>query len=835
MTVKLPDPIYDSQEAVEKLLQELEVRTTYRKEGKVAKFTNKVNDSDIEVTSWRFSEWDYEKERVKLPCNARGLFTSNGRICVRGYDKFFAVDEVPKTMHSSLSENSVGPYEVSTKENGCIILISGLENGELVVCSKHSTGKRDFSGRNHALQGEAALEKQLQTVGKTRRDLAELLYCHNLTAVAELCDDEFEEHVLSYSRDQAGLYLHGLNYNTIQFRTLPFDLVEQFTNDWGFSRVHHFTIDTFEDLWKFLQETAKSGIYDNREVEGFVVRCREKDINHNFFFKFKFEEPYLLYRKFREVTRTYLEKEMTPQTIMTYLVKDHKRPILFYLEFMERFFKENPQAKEEFLQGHGIIKLRKLFLKEMGFGELDGIGLMNFEGFNQMFSVLSLEPSRYKYVLIPIATIGCGKTTVFRTLNELFPNWSHVQNDDIPKVPSKSRLVDSCLTELAKPDVDVVLCDRNNHVFRERAQLFDQFLALKENFLPADIGLKFVAVNFVKSDLTKDKLWDITLSRVSKRGNNHQSIKFSDDEEHAMSVMKGFVGRFKYLDTSVEPDSLFDDVIEMDIENKDFSFNNTKKIIQELSKFPELQKAGIDKIDDSKLESAFQKALSYVPTFTKTFRNSKPSNKKKNKKAGSNKTEKKKKIVYFGVRIDFELVKEALSKVLTGNETWESLNDNKRVQDEFHLTLSHLSSTRDKEAGKHWTKLSKLFEATSDQLKNQDNKSDIHYLDFFCDVKLTRVVVAKSSLICIEAEIIKSTDSSGKEVDISSGNRFSHITVGTTSPDIKPVKSNHILEILHIRHGNDLPNGEYDIDLPAQVYAMPDNYICKGMRCFAHF
>jgi tRNA ligase len=38
-------------------------------------------------------------------------------------------------------ESHQGPYELSVKENGCIIFISGLED-ETLLCSKHSTGVR---------------------------------------------------------------------------------------------------------------------------------------------------------------------------------------------------------------------------------------------------------------------------------------------------------------------------------------------------------------------------------------------------------------------------------------------------------------------------------------------------------------------------------------------------------------------------------------------------------------------------------------------------------------------------------------------------------------------
>src|SRR5690349_3598134 len=95
--------------------------------------------------SWRMQDWDYKKEN--LPTYARGLFTHRNtrgqpEIVVRGYDKFFNHSEVRKTEWANVKKNTRGPYEISVKENGCIIFVSDMEDGSLLVCSKHSTGAR---------------------------------------------------------------------------------------------------------------------------------------------------------------------------------------------------------------------------------------------------------------------------------------------------------------------------------------------------------------------------------------------------------------------------------------------------------------------------------------------------------------------------------------------------------------------------------------------------------------------------------------------------------------------------------------------------------------------
>ncbi|CRK47955.1 hypothetical protein BN1723_007833, partial [Verticillium longisporum] len=88
-----------------------------------------VKGSSITVDSWKMQEQDYKKR--DLPTYARGLFTTrNARnepeIAVRGYDKFFNVGEVHETKWDNILQRTQGPYELTLKENGCIIFVSGL-------------------------------------------------------------------------------------------------------------------------------------------------------------------------------------------------------------------------------------------------------------------------------------------------------------------------------------------------------------------------------------------------------------------------------------------------------------------------------------------------------------------------------------------------------------------------------------------------------------------------------------------------------------------------------------------------------------------------------------
>lgn len=136
------------------------------------------------------------EEEAHLPVLTGSDAVGVYRILLRGYDKFFNVGEVPKTSPEWIAENTEGPYEVTLKENGCIIFMSGLPphlagpEGDCVVTSKHSLGSVDpETGElpvTHAGKGREWLEKGLAAQGKTLKQFGRYLWDHNLTAVAEV-------------------------------------------------------------------------------------------------------------------------------------------------------------------------------------------------------------------------------------------------------------------------------------------------------------------------------------------------------------------------------------------------------------------------------------------------------------------------------------------------------------------------------------------------------------------------------------------------------------------------------------------------------------------------
>jgi tRNA ligase len=515
---------------------------------KKSTFSVANSPENLTVDSWRFQDWDYKRD--DLPTYARGLFTTNNQkgqpeIAIRGYDKFFNTGELESTKWKNIESCTKGPYELSLKENGCIIFISGMYDGTLLVCSKHSTGARSDTLLSHAMAGEKWVDRQLKTIGKTRQDLARELRTRNATAVAELCDDDFEEHILAYGKEEAGLYLHGININIPEFMTYSGSQVQAFAEEWGFKKTEFLVIEDAVATRTFLESVAETGSYNGRDIEGFVIRCKSRITGSgpymDWFFKYKFEEPYLMYRQWRECTKALIGGR-PPR------FKKHTKITEEYLLYARRRLAKDSNLSKAYNQNHGIISLRNDFLKEINLKGSDIIR-MEYEGLGG-----APEDVKGDVILVPIATIGCGKTTLSVALQHLF-DWGHVQNDNIMGKGRPPRFTEEVLTQLeTRP---VVIADRNNAQRHERKQILDDVRMRHST-------ARLVALNFVHSTETLDKIRKVTQDRVFARGDNHQTIQAASDEKKVLGIMEGFIHRFEALNQQASPDDGFDSVIELD-------------------------------------------------------------------------------------------------------------------------------------------------------------------------------------------------------------------------------------------------------------------------------
>ena len=783
------------------VLKRMDEHTKGRGRGgfKCKKKTYNISDkSERTVDSWQMMDWEYKKPH--LPTYARGLFThsNNGKpeIAVRGYDKFFNVDEVRTTEWSNIERNTRGPYELSVKENGCIIFIAGLDDDTLLVTSKHSTGPRQDNSANHAFAGEGWLDKQLASIGKTRAELSKCLRRMNATAVAELCDDEFEEHVLAYTPNNAGLYLHGINLNLPEFATYSGNQVDKFADEWKFRKVTYVMKDKIQEVKSFLDGAAETGNYNGRDTEGFVVRCQKRESAsapwQDWFFKYKFEEPYLMYRQWREATKAIIAGKPPKY-------RKHKAITDQYLVYARQQLKKDRKLADHYQKNHGIIAMRDGFLAEKG---IKGSDIIRREESGELAGSSSVTKD---VVLVPVATIGCGKTTVALALAKLF-GWGHEQNDNIQGKGNRAqRFTLACTNSLT--DHSVLFADRNNHQRREREQIIRDIKQIVPNAY-------FVALHWVHDRGNYNEIRQAMRTRVLARGDNHQTIHAdSKDQSEITGIMDGFLKRFEPLDTSRPPDDNFDFSIDLDVAAD--SRENLITVVHKLNEeYPKLFKMPME----DEMDEAIQRALSdYSPSLKHDLGSgnrsaSKTSNKTQTKQATLvHRGGKPSKLEYFAIQLPAERVSSIIGTIFRSEPPevarfYHQLKGTKRIQQAFHVTLIHRASAD--QNSDYWKGMCKLWtqrqseakalqEAPNGEMYSKNtaaNDDSSSIIDPVKDLELGKArvqlerVVWDDRVMTVLARLPDASENGFKTV-----NPMAHATVGTASEQIKPKESNDLL------------------------------------------
>ncbi|PVU92834.1 hypothetical protein BB561_003597 [Smittium simulii] len=493
-----------------------------------------VNSTETEyknfkIRNWRFKEHLYYKNASPLPTSARGLFTrkvdnENHMIQARGYDKFFNINEQRSTKLETLFSETCGPYELTTKENGCIIFVSALDDNSLFVSSKNSIITQ------HSQKGEEWLLKHLSLNNKSQSDFASFLNKHKVTAVFELCDDSFEEHVLSYTKEAAGLYIHGINRNTLNLSSWPYDYVQIIAQEFGFYKIDCLIFSDLKSLYSFTDKVRDDKAYKGRAIEGFVVRCRLIDSGQTFMFKIKYDDPYLLYREWRQVSKDILTNKK-PNFKFDLTKK--------YINWFQSQLASNPTKFRPILQNRGIIDARNSFLADYNLGSTNLSVAHNSS--HTLFS--------NKIIIMTVATIACGKTTVSKALSKLY-SIGHIQNDDIKTKKNKRQAFHKAIDDYLRSN-DILIVDRNNHTLDLRESLC---LYLTDNFP----GCKIIALYWDCSN-NKQNILNNAMYRVSLRGENHQTLKPSITP-NIEKVLKMFLYSFKPINIDSNYERI-DDII----------------------------------------------------------------------------------------------------------------------------------------------------------------------------------------------------------------------------------------------------------------------------------
>nr|XP_019045517.1 hypothetical protein I302_05907 [Kwoniella bestiolae CBS 10118]OCF24447.1 hypothetical protein I302_05907 [Kwoniella bestiolae CBS 10118] len=796
---------------------------------------------DRKITSWKMTEHMYFNARNPFPTLARGLFTEEvqdedplpnevasagegcsrpkDRIVARGYDKFFNIDEVEWTNWSTMKNHTEPPYHLTLKSNGCLILISALSPEHLLVASKHSLGTTTEAqdqdvvnkAKAHAAVGREWVKKTLSAKGKTEVEIARKLWDGNMTAVLELCDDSFEEHVIATPAHWTGLHLHGLNHNTPHFSTSPPDQVKSFAEEFGFIQTKYVELQTLEEVKNFTGEVAKTGSWEGDMIEGFVVRCKVRQSENNksqgkppykvgspFFFKVKFDEPYLLYRQWREITRMMLPllEKREPEDIAAIWKKvrtKSKRPeIGVYADWAGKMMKGEPSLFDNY--DKGVVRVRERFLKwieeDEGARKLWNDAregkVKNVLGQNGVDKeVKSKEGLPKKWIVVPIAVPGCGKTLVGVALSKLF-GFGHTQSDDITTKRTAPTFIKNITALLQKQDV--VYADRNNHIPKH----YEELSAIASSKPMQKYDVRLIGIVWDISSQPYHRLLRICSERVVSRGDNHQTLRPDPtiDAEH-----EAVVGQFLRNFTSPDP-VLFDQII--DVRVLDSPREVLGKIVHDIVG---IEGMGLSQPKAEELDKALDEAAEYKVTtpYHAPAKVGKPTR-------------------YFGIAPEINL-SQIVESILqssslkegyleSAKEVFEKISSQNRITSKPHITLSHeknvameaeqLVADGEEVEGGVQKKLWDTCKALSEMPKSVLFRFEITHLVW--DQRVMTLAITDFRPIPLSEERKEEVDlESVLPDDVKS---LLHITVGTTSEEISAFESRGLMRALRDGDGD---------------------------------
>ncbi|KAJ2925172.1 hypothetical protein H1R20_g11912, partial [Candolleomyces eurysporus] len=520
---------------------------------------------EITVRSWKMNEFKYYDIPSPFPTLARGLFTTETR--TDGEEE----EEVKhRIVWEALKEHTAAPYVLSLKSNGCIIFIAAITPTKLIVTSKHSVGTGDETV-SHALMGRKWLTMYLEQRERTEADMAAVLWKNRWTAVAELCDDSFEEHVLPYAPEKTGLHLHGINVSTKSFQTLPTSAVDAFADEWGFIKTATLVLPTIEEVQSFTSEAGETGAWNGEAVEGFVVRTHVTEppteqktggagTTHlstnlspykpgsSFFFKVKFDEPYMMYRDWREVTRSLLSIKAKGGTMSASALpkkKMKRAETQAYVQWVIEDIERNPELFSEYAKGKGIIATRERYLKYLE--ENGGVGEAAAETVEEAVEMGDTREFG-KTVIAPVAIPGCALAYLF--------GWGHTQSDNIQVKKAAPMFIKNVVNLVH--DYDVVIADKNNHLKQHRQSLRSALAEFPQSSLP----IRLIALNWDVHSHPPALVHRMCSERIRNRGARHQTL--IPDLIGAKSYHEEVIWKFLNEAEELSRDEV-DYIVEMDV------------------------------------------------------------------------------------------------------------------------------------------------------------------------------------------------------------------------------------------------------------------------------
>lgn len=246
-------PIYDN--------PNLDILTSLRKNPNIREQVLEDNISSFKFTRDAFEKRNWDAKTMK----ARGLFinTETQDIVVRGYNKFFNINEVKATEmpHLKIKLEHYGKATAFKKYNGYLGLLSSL-NGELYFCQK-SNNNGNFANWFKEIFYEQYTPVQIDMIKNYIID-------NNVTMLYEVVDPVNDPHIIKNSKRE--IILLDVVKNQIDFVKLPYEGLKGLSDELGIKCkeiVKEFT--TYRELMSYFLEHTNENNFEDVDIEGVVI------------------------------------------------------------------------------------------------------------------------------------------------------------------------------------------------------------------------------------------------------------------------------------------------------------------------------------------------------------------------------------------------------------------------------------------------------------------------------------------------------------------------------------------------------------------------------------
>lgn len=326
--IKTPNPVYAKPEG-DKFVKLEDMIDLMKKN----EYIREKKQEGYNIVSFNFTrEAFYSKVWDGITTKARGLFinTNTNEIVIRGYNKWFNLNELPETNLDVIQNRFNYPLTVYKKENGFLGLLGYDKESDKILYATKSEIDGEYSRYFKDILLSYIKEEELYDIVKDS----------NRTFTFEVVDVKNDPHIIKYKN--SCLYLLDIIHNTPNFAIDTYEEVQEMANKLGVEpKERVMVIESKEEFLGFVEEVTDSRYtYKGKGIEGFVI----EDINKSMV---KIKSEYYSYWK---VMRSQIDQiEM-------------RRVEKIETKFLN-WYKEN--REELHLKGKPIIELREMYFKKI--------------------------------------------------------------------------------------------------------------------------------------------------------------------------------------------------------------------------------------------------------------------------------------------------------------------------------------------------------------------------------------------------------------------------------------------------------------------------------------